>query len=467
VFTASSQLTSHAFPELPVASPSSSFGVSLDGHGAACPASQPFTPGLAAGTVDPQAGGFSPFTMTVSRPDGQQTLSAIALQMPPGLLGVLKSVSLCGDAQAAAGSCGAESLIGHTTVGAGPGSNPFYLGGQVFLTGPYKGAPFGLSIVVPALAGPFNLGTVVVRARILVDSHTAALTIVSDSLPTILQGIPLDLRVVNVTVDRAGFTFNPTNCEAISVLGSATSTQGVTFAAPVHFQAANCAVLGFKPKFTASAPAKTSRADGAALDVKVAYPGTGNANIRSVAVSLPKQLPARLTTIQKACPAATFDQNPALCGEGALVGIGTASTPILSAPLSGPAYLVSHGGAAFPDIVVILQGQGIRLDLVGNVFISKTGITSATFAHIPDAPISSFDLSLPAGPHSALSAVGSLCAGPLSMPTTINAQNGAQVTQTTQVKVTGCPAAKKAKHKTKRKKHKKGNVKKGSTGRRK
>jgi hypothetical protein len=264
----------------------------------------------------------------------------------------------------------------------------------------------------------------------------------------------LDLRVVNVTVDRPGFTFNPTNCEALSIVGSATSTQGVISSSSLHFQAADCAVLPFAPKFSATSPAKTSRAGGAALDVKVAYPaGGGQANIRSVAVSLPKQLPARLSTIQKACPAATFEANPASCGEGALVGVGTASTPILSTPLTGPAYLVSHGGASFPDIVVVLQGQGITLQLVGNVFISKSGITSATFAHVPDAPISAFDLNLPMGPHSALSAVGSLCSGTLSMPTAITAQNGAQVKQTTKIKVTGCPAVKKAK-KHKVKKHK-------------
>jgi hypothetical protein len=419
-----------------------------------------FLPGFVAGTSNNQAGGFSPFSMTLTRADGQQRLGRIELQLPPGLLGILKSVPLCAEAQAAAGTCGAESLIGHTTVGAGAGSNPFYLGGNVYLTGPYKGAPFGLSIVVPAVAGPFNLGTVVVRASIAVDPHTAQLTIVSDPLPSILQGIPLDLRVVNVTVDRAGFTFNPTNCEALSVLGSATSTEGVTFGGPVPYHAANCAALPFAPKFSASSSAKASRSGGAALDVKVAYPSGAQANIRSVAVKLPKQLPARLSTIQQACPAATFEVNPASCNEGSMVGVGTASTPVFAVPLTGPAYLVSHGGESFPDIVVVLQGEGVTIQLVGNVFISKAGITSATFAHVPDAPIGAFDLSLPMGPHSALSAVGSLCAGALSMPTTIAGQNGAQVKQATKIKVAGCPKAKKKakKHKKKRK------ARKGSAG---
>jgi hypothetical protein len=230
-----------------------------------------------------------------------------------------------------------------------------------------------------------------------------------------------------------------------------------------RFQLADCAGLGFAPKFAAASSAKTSLANGAALDVKVSYPAGGQANIRSVAVSLPKQLPARLSTIQKACPAATFDANPAACGEGALVGRGTAVTPILGVPLSGPAYLVSHGGVAFPDIVVVLQGQGITLELVGNVLISKSGVTSATFAHVPDAPLSSFELSLPTGPHSALSGVGSLCKGTLVMPTTLTGQNGAQIKQSTQIKVGGCPKAKK-KNKSTKKKHK---AKKRSGGKRK
>jgi hypothetical protein len=219
------------------------------------------------------------------------------------------------------------------------------------------------------------------------------------------------------------------------------------------FQAANCAALAFHPVFSVGSLAKTSRQGGAALDVKVGYPQGAQANIHSVAVKLPVQLPARLSTAQQACPEATFDANPASCDEGSLIGTGTALTPILSTPLVGPAYLVSHGGAAFPDIDVVLQGQGITLDLVGNINIAKNGVTSATFASVPDAPISSFDLSLPEGPHSGLSAVGSLCASPLTMPTTITGQNGAQITQSTRIKVSGCPAVK-AKKKPKKKKKK-------------
>jgi hypothetical protein len=459
-YTTTSSLTPWSAPDSgPAATPSDSFQVTSGANGAAC-GSEPFSPVFSAGTTTNQAGAFSPLSVTFSRQDGEQTLGAVTLKTPPGLLGLLRTVPLCGEPQAAQGTCGQESLIGHTTVGAGPGSNPVYIGGQVFLTGPYKGAPFGLSIVVPAIAGPFNLGTVVVRAAISVDPVTAALTVTSDPLPTILQGIPLQVRTVNVTVDRPGFIFNPTDCEPLALTGTVTSTQGAQSQVSSRFQAANCAALAFHPVFAVTSPAKTSRANGAALDVKVSYPQGSQANIHSVAVKLPVQLPARLSTIQQACPEAVFNANPASCDAGSMIGVGTALTPIFKNPVVGPAYLVSHGGAAFPDIDVVLQGEGVTLDLVGHVNISKSGITSATFFAVPDAPISSFELNLPEGPHSGLSAVGSLCAKPLSMPTTITGQNGAVVTQTTKIKVTGCAKPKK-KHKAKKRKK----AKKGSAGR--
>jgi hypothetical protein len=442
--------------------PSSAFNVDGDGHGGACPASDPFSPSFSAGTTNPIAAGFSPFTLTVSRGDGQQRLSTISTQLPPGLLGVLKSVKQCSEPQAAQGACGAESLIGHVTVGAGAGSEPFYVSGQVFLTGPYKGAPFGLSIVVPAVAGPFNLGTVVTRAQVAVNPQTSALTVTSDPLPSILQGVPLDLQTVNVTIDREGFIFNPTNCAPLAIGVSATSTQGASAGGPLHFQVAGCAGLPFTPKFSVSTTGKTTKPSGASLDVKVSS-GAGQANIGKVAVSLPEQLPSRLTTIQQACPGATFAANPASCPAGSNVGTGTATTPLLAGSLTGPAYLVSHGGAAFPDIVVILQGEGITVDLTGNINI-KGKITSSAFNNVPDVPITTFNLSLPQGPHSALgtnipaSAKGNLCGQTLIMPTTLTGQNGAQIKQSTKIAVTGCTAAKhakKKKHKGKKKKAKK------------
>jgi hypothetical protein len=407
-----------------------------------------FSPAFSAGVANNAAGRTTAFTVSIQRPDGDQMLGAVSVTAPPGLLGMLSQVQLCGEPQAAQGTCSEASKIGDTTAVAGPGPYPVTVpGGMVYLTGPYRGAPFGLSIVVPAVAGPFNLGNVVVRAAIYVDPHTAQITVVSDPLPTIEQGIPLQIRQIEVSIDReGGFTFNPTSCAPLAVTGTIASAEGASAAVSSPFQAADCASLPFSPGFAASTQGQTSKAAGASLNVRVSS-ATGQANIAKVTVALPKQLPSRLTTLQQACPEATFAQNPAGCPAASLVGNAKAATPVLNEPLSGPAYLVSHGGAAFPDLVVILQGQGVVLDLIGNTNIAK-GITTSTFASVPDAPIGSFELNLPQGPHSALTtnlsakAHHNLCGTKLLMPTTITGQNGAQITQSTRVAVSGCPKAK-------------------------
>lgn len=421
-----------------------------------------FSPSFVAGTVTNQAGGFSPFTFRLQRSDTDQDFKSLNLTMPPGLLGMLSKVTLCGEPQAALGTCPASSQIGHVSAGAGPGPDPVFVpqSGKpqdpVFLTGPYNGAPFGLSIVIPPEAGPFNLGPpVVVRSAISVDPHSAQITIASDPFPTILKGIPLHVKTVDVTVDRNEFIFNPTSCNPLALNATVASAQNATAALSSRFQASSCASLGFAPKFTASTQSKASKSNGASLDVKIGYPKGPQANIASVKVALPLQLPSRLTTIQKACPAATFAANPATCSAGSNIGTAIATTPVLNTPVRGPVYLVSHGGAAFPDIVMILQGQGVRLDVVGNINIAK-GITTSSFSTVPDAPISSFELKLPTGPHSALTrnlpakAKLSFCHTTLTMPTTINAQNGARVTQNTKIAVTGCPKVKKVKTKSRR-----------------
>jgi hypothetical protein len=424
-----------------------------------------FSPSFVAGTVSNQAGAFSPFTLTLSRTDQEQGFKQLSVRIPPGLLGMLSKVQLCGEPQAAKGECPEASKIGHVTVGAGPGPDPVYVpqAGKpqdpVYLTGPYNGAPFGLSVVVPAEAGPFTLGPpVVVRSAIEVDPRTAQIAIKSDPFPTILEGVSLDIKTIHIDIDREGFIFNPTDCERLSVGGAVLSDQGATAGVSSRFQAANCATLGFKPKFSASTKAHPSHANGASLTVKVGYPRGTQANIAAVKVSLPKQLPSRLTTLQHACPEATFAANPASCPPESVVGTATATTPVLNVPVTGPAYLVSHGGAAFPDLIMILQGQGVTVELVGNTGI-KAGITTSTFASVPDVPISSFEVNLPQGPHSALTenlpvkSKGSFCSSKLVMPTAIAAQNGLQIKQSTKVAVTGCPKKVKAK-KAKAKKRK-------------
>ena len=435
------------------ATPSSAFDVSFDGNGAACPSPQPFSPSFTAGTTSIQAGGFSPLTATFSREDSNQEVNHVQVVTPPGLLGTLANVPLCPEPQASQGTCSAASQIGRAVVAAGSGAAPLYLpvAGQpanpVYVTGPYRGAPFGLTVVVPAVAGPYNLGNVVVRAAINVNPTTAALTVTSDPLPTIIDGIPVQVKSVNVVIDRPDFIFNPTNCNPLTIGGSVTSLQGATASLSSRFQVTGCGDLGFKPGFKVSTSGKTSRANGASLDARVSFPKSAlgtQANFAKVKVDLPKQLPSRLTTLQKACPAATFDADPAGCPSGSVIGVVKAITPALPVELAGPVYFVSHGGEQFPSLVVVLQGDGVRVDLTATTFISKAGITSSTFSAIPDVPVSSFELYLPEGPNSALAANGNLCKSKLLMPTAFTAQNGIVIHQSTPIAVSGCPKAKKA-----------------------
>jgi len=434
---------------------SSTFDITSGPNGSQCANPLPFAPTLTAGSTNIQTGAFSPFTMTMSREDGNQNLKAVQLKMPAGLLGTLSGVKLCGEAEANAGTCGPDSLIGETIVSVGLGGNPYAVrGGRVYITEGYGGAPYGLSIVNPAKAGPYDLGQVIVRAKIEVDPITAALTVTTDTsgpyaIPQILDGIPLQIKHVNVLINRPDFTFNPTNCSPTAITGSLTSSEGATDSLSVPFQVTNCATLAFKPQFKVSTAGKTSRTNGESLDVKLAYPKAAwgsQSNIKSVKVDLPKQLPSRLTTLQKACLAATFNKNPASCPVGSRVGTATATTPIIPVSLSGPAYFVSHGGAKFPELVIVLSGYGTTVQLHGETFIDKQGITSSTFRTIPDVPIGTFELKLPQGKDSALAANGKPCTSTLKMPTAFTAQNGLVIKQNTPIGVTGCP--KKAKKRT-------------------
>lgn len=451
-----------------------------------------FNPSFVAGSPNIQSGAYTPFTLSFGRSDNDEFLAGIKQTMPPGLLGNLSNVPLCKEPEAAQGTCGSGSAIGHVQVLTGPGADPFLVsGGQVFLTEGYEGAPYGLSIVVPAVAGPYTLsgttgkGTVVVRAKIEVDPLTAALTVTSDPLPTVLDGIPLQLKAVNVTIDKPDFTFNPTSCAKMAIGATLSSSEGMGASKSSSFQVTNCASLDFKPSFSASTNGKTSRRDGASLTVKLSYPKAAfgsQANIRSVKVDLPRQLPSFLETLQHACPDSTFNQNPAACPAGSLVGSATATTPILPVQLVGPAYFVSHGGAKFPELVIVLSGYGTTVYLHGETFI-KNGITSSTFRTIPDVPVESFQLTLPQGPNHALAANGNLCAltrvvtrrtrvrvkrhgrtrvttrkvhkriaAGLVMPTAFTAQNGMVIHQNTHIAVTGC--AKHKPHRTHHNKHK-------------
>ncbi|MGH2904926.1 MAG: hypothetical protein ACRDK7_15290, partial [Solirubrobacteraceae bacterium] len=454
-----------------------------------------FAPSFTVGSTSNQAGGYTPLSVAISRQDPEGELGQVTVRTPPGLLGMLAHVTLCPEPQATRGTCAPSSQIGEVTVSVGAGPEPYYVtGGRVYITGPYLGAPYGLSIVEPAIAGPYNLGNVIVRGTIHVDPHTAALTVTTEPLPTVRDGVLLQIKTVNVNINRPEFVLNPTNCNPMSSTGVLASTNGLSSSSTNHFQVTNCGVLAFKPKFSASTSAHTSKAAGASLNVKLSYPSSlmgTQANLKSVKVDLPKSLPSRLTTLQKACTAKQFKTNPAGCPSESVIGHAIVHTQLLPVPLEGPAYFVSNGGEAFPNLILVLQGYGVTVDLVGDTLI-KNGITSSTFASTPDVPFESFELTLPRGKYSALAANGNLCHATkrvtvkkrvvlkrhghlvrrhgkvvhvrrkvsttrpvsLAMPTAFVGQNGAEIHESTPISVTGCVKSKVVKHKVKRSKKK-------------
>ena len=400
----------------------------------------PFKLAQSTQTQSSKAGAYTPYTLNLARADGQQYLQRVSTTLPAGLLGAIPSVTLCGEPQAAQGKCAAASQIGTATVLVGSGSMPYSFSGPVSLTGPYGGAPYGLSIAIPAVAGPFNLGTVVTRATLNVGLYSGRVTATS-VLPTIVGGVPLRLKGISVAVNRPSFLFNPTSCGALAsetVLGS---TLGPTQSLSSPLTVSGCAALPFKPSLSASTGAKSSKANGASLEVKVTQ-GAHQANIRQVILSLPRALPSRLTTLQKACPVAQFEDGepPGTCPSTSRVGGATVSTPVLAGRLAGPAYLVSHGGGAFPDLDLVIRGDGVEVVLVGHTQIAS-GTTTSKFETLPDVPVTSVAVDLTTGPRSLLGANGVLCKEPLKAPTTIIAQSGAKITRKTTIIVSGCPVA--------------------------
>jgi hypothetical protein len=401
-----------------------------------CPATIPFALSQSTANQTANAGGNTSYTFSLTRPEGHQYLGAVKTTLPAGLVGQIPKATQCTEAQASSNSCPASSQIGTASAIAGSGPTPFSFGnGKVYLTEKYAGAPFGLSIVVPAVAGPFDLGPVTTRAKIEIDPYTARVTTTA-VLPTIVKGIPIRLRGVTVSINKQGFLLNPTSCAAMATESTVTSTFGATQNLSSPFQVGNCNLLKFKPAFKAVTSAKTSKANGASLETTL-NEIPGQANVKSVKVQLPKALPSRLTTLQKACPAATFEADYHNCPSGSFVGGARANTPTLPSKLKGPAILVSHAAAAFPDLDLVMEADGVRSILVGNTDI-KNGITTTTFASTPDVPVSSITVNLPVGSHSALTANANLCRNPLVMPTTMTGQNGTVVKQNTRIKVNGC-----------------------------
>ena len=435
----------------------SSFDVSWDGAGAPCPATMPFAPALAGGSAVATAGAYSPFGVSFVKPDAHQTLSGVNVELPEGFLAKVKGVPLCPADRAAAGNCPLESRVGKVTVGSGPGASPFFVDGSVSLTGPYENpgqelpgvegasdpVPYGLAVAVRAIAGPYDLGKVVVRQSVHVDPKTAAVTVISDPLPTILEGVPLRVQRIDVEVDRPGFALNPTSCTPKRIGATFRSTGAALSERSVHYQAAGCKKLRFKPRLSLALTGRKQVRTGGHPGVRaVVKQRRGDAGIAKAVVTLPKSLALDPDNAQALCEFAdgTKPDLESHCPKGSIVGRATARTPLLNRPLAGKVYFVKNvrrnpktGNAirTLPMIVVALRGE-IAINLRGESNSAKDGRLVNTFASVPDAPISQFDLRIDGGRTGILAVTRTrksridLCARPKShiAETEIDGQNG-------------------------------------------
>jgi hypothetical protein len=418
----------------------STYAVTSGPGGSPCPDGA-LAPRMKAGLANPVAGSTSPFTMSLTREDGSQRFSSLDLTMPPGLTAYLRGIPYCSDAalagvstalgtgaaEIAASSCPAASQVGTVSVGAGAGPNPYYVDtGRAYLAGPYKGAPISIAIITPAVAGPFDLGSVVVRAAAHVDPETARITVKSDPIPTILHGIPLDVREIRVNVDRPGFTLAPTNCEEMAVSAQVGGVEGTSVPVSNRFQVGECAALGFKPALSLRLKGGTKRSQHPALTAVLTQP-LGQANIKKVSVTLPRAQFIDQSRIGDVCTRPQFAAGA--CPTKSVLGRATAYSPLLDDPLTGTVYLRANGGEReLPDMVADLNGQ-VHVVLVGYVdAVVKPGTEISrirnTFALVPDAPVSRFVLKLNPGKRALLENSANLCKSPQKAVLKMDAQNG-------------------------------------------
>jgi hypothetical protein len=410
------------------------FTINSGPNGRPCPnGPRPFVPAVKAGVVDNTAGRHSDFGFRLTRDDGDQNLVSTTIATPPGFLASLRGIPYCpeaaiqtlsassytGLAEQAASACPSASRIGGVTVGVGAGSRPFYAPGQIYLAGPYKGAPISLVAVVPAVSGPFDLGNVVVRTAVYVNPIDTRVTAVTDPLPPIIKGIPLRVRNILVNLDRPNFTINPTNCDPFAINTTATGDEGAASVTESHFQVANCGNLGFAPKLGLKLLGGIKQRGHPAIDAMVRGLA-GNANIRNVQVTLPKGELLDNAHLGTVCTRVDFAKNA--CPADSLVGTAEATTPLLDQPLAGAVYLRSSSHK-LPDLVIDLKGQ-IEVELDGRVDAVK-GALRATFQNIPDAPVSSFALDLAGGSKGLLINSESLCSHPKRASLRMVGQNGA------------------------------------------
>ena len=479
-YTVTAALTPWSDPEgAPFTPPIPPFPITAN-----CPTSNtpPFTPGVTAYPIHANAGAYTPLYLKISRSDGEQEITGFSTVFPEGLSGNLSGVPECGEGeiQVARGqtgvqaetepACPAGSEIGYSLADAGVGSVLAQNPGKIYLGGPFEGAPFSVVSVTSAHVGPFDLGTVVVHFPLQINPETAVVSIPAgpaDQIPHIIKGIVVHVREIRAYINRERFMLNPTSCDPLSlsatVIGGGANPTDPAGYDPVTvtdpFQAADCANLRFTPTISVSTAAHASKAHGAGLFFKIAYPPNpigSQSWFNEAKFDIPKQLPARLTTLQKACLAATFQANPAACPGPSKIGYAVVHTPILPVPLEGPVYFVSYGGAKFPDAVLLLKGDNITITLHGETFINnKTGVTSATFRSLPDVPFQSIEVTVPTGPYSEFGVNlppkdnYDFCGQKLTLPTLFKASNGTEIHQNTPVTITGCPR----KHKNTSKKH--------------
>jgi hypothetical protein len=413
-YTTATEVTSSAGH---VSNSTSHFDITQNANGGPC-GPLGFAPSFAAGTANASAGAVSPLMVGFGRSDSDQDLSDLAVDLPAGLMGMVSQAELCADAAAAAGSCGEGSRIGGVNVASGPGTNPFQLAGRgVYLTGPYKGAPYGLSIVVPALAGPFDLGTVVVRAAVFVDRKTATLKVVSDPMPTILEGIPLRVRQVSIAIDKPGFTVNPTSCSPKAISGTLRSAEGTAANVSSRFQVGNCSALEFDPSLTMGVgtpkpafvakktPAEMVDGGHPALSARLVL-NAGRANNVKASVTLPKALALDPDNANGLCE--PVDAARDTCPAASIVGSVKAVTPVLRGTVDGPVYFVRGERTdpksgrtirTLPKLYVPLTSSEnplVKIDLHAGSEVKDDRLVT-TFDNLPDVPISSFDLNINGG----------------------------------------------------------------------
>jgi len=432
-----SSLTPWSAPDSgPAAEPSDAWAIQQAPGGGNCPASQaarPNSPGLDAGSISPIAATYTPTVVTLRRADGSQEFSSVDLTLPPGMTGKLAGVSQCpdaslasaaskpGDEEKASPSCPASSRIGVVDVAAGAGPAPYNTQGIAYLTGPYKGAPLGMAIITPAVAGPFDLGTVVVRIALHVDPVTGQITAISDPLPHVLQGIPLDLRSARVRLDRPNFTRNGTSCDPSSFSGQLTSTLGQIAPLSERFQLAECTGLPFKPKLGIRLIGGTRRGSHPAL--KATLTMSEGANIARASVALPHSEFLDQGHIGTVCTRVQFAAEQ--CPAASIYGRATATSPLVDYPLTGPAFLRSSSNK-LPDLVIALHGppsQPIEVDAAARIDSIKGGIRS-TFEGVPDLPVSSFVLEMEGGHKGLLQNSTNICRGAHKATAEFDGQNG-------------------------------------------